>query len=316
MENLLEQVEKLFKGDRAASFVSAPRILGKTSSGKPVYHDPKHPVTKNYSAADHKDAAAIHAKMANSYAMPGGKPNLVKIKMHQDAIKEHTETAKALEPKKPRAIPATNIPKIKLVDALKKAEFFVIFLFKGKELDLGTRHEKEHIDTMKMIAADVKAGKLKPWEYYQKLTAKDHLVKIKDYYTRLENMEKEAKEDMKKTFDMLELDLNKAYNTFSLMKGGEGSRGGKIIGHTSSGKPIYENSHKHPSFNLLSGKEHDEAADLHNRQAVLHLKEAEKYKFANIKDKAIKHLKQASKHADANFKHYQMGEDIKGKSSK
>ncbi len=46
----------------------------------------------------------------------------------------------------------------------------------------------------------------------------------------------------------------------------EGERGGKIIGHTSSGKPIYE-SHKHPAHNELNAQEHREAADMH-REAL------------------------------------------------
>jgi hypothetical protein len=45
-------------------------------------------------------------------------------------------------------------------------------------------------------------------------------------------------------------------------QGGEGSRGGKVVGHTSSGKPIYE-SHSHPSHTSFSAKEHVEAASLH-----------------------------------------------------
>ena len=42
----------------------------------------------------------------------------------------------------------------------------------------------------------------------------------------------------------------------------EGERGGKIIGHTSSGKPIYL-SHKHPAHNKLNAQEHREASDMH-----------------------------------------------------
>ena len=51
-------------------------------------------------------------------------------------------------------------------------------------------------------------------------------------------------------------------------KGGEGSRGGKIIGHTKSGKPIYED-HKHPSHREFSEQEHSEAERL-NSSIVYH----------------------------------------------
>lgn len=46
--------------------------------------------------------------------------------------------------------------------------------------------------------------------------------------------------------------------------GGEGSRGGKIVGHTSSGKPIYLDKH-HPSHREFSAGEHHEAVDVHEK---------------------------------------------------
>lgn len=47
---------------------------------------------------------------------------------------------------------------------------------------------------------------------------------------------------------------------------GEGSRGGKIIGHTKSGKPVYS-SHGHPSHGSFSKSEHIEAGRLHSKLA-------------------------------------------------
>lgn len=46
------------------------------------------------------------------------------------------------------------------------------------------------------------------------------------------------------------------------IRAGEGSRGGKIVGHTSSGKPIYM-THGHPSHKEFTAKEHSEAAKAH-----------------------------------------------------
>lgn len=55
-----------------------------------------------------------------------------------------------------------------------------------------------------------------------------------------------------------------------IIKGGEGSRGGKVIGHTKSGKPIYANKDydKYSDFN-----EHD-----HNDASEIHTTEKNKYK--------------------------------------
>ena len=45
----------------------------------------------------------------------------------------------------------------------------------------------------------------------------------------------------------------------------EGSRGGKIIGHTKSGKPIYF-QHGHPSHGSFTEGDHREAQELHMRK--------------------------------------------------
>lgn len=53
--------------------------------------------------------------------------------------------------------------------------------------------------------------------------------------------------------------------------GGEGTRGGKVIGHTSSGKPIYETFDKgrhrelHKAFSV---EEHKKTADWHQGKAL------------------------------------------------
>lgn len=72
----------------------------------------------------------------------------------------------------------------------------------------------------------------------------------------------------------------KSYNgTEDLIKGGEGSRGGKIIGHTKSGKAIYENSratHVIPDgtsigdhYDSFSKQDHLDAAKLHREHKVM-----------------------------------------------
>ena len=54
---------------------------------------------------------------------------------------------------------------------------------------------------------------------------------------------------------------------------GEGSRGGVVIGHTKSGKPIYKNSGSanHKDF---TGEDHTDASRLHNELAQKKAKEA------------------------------------------
>lgn len=56
--------------------------------------------------------------------------------------------------------------------------------------------------------------------------------------------------------------------TTTLEKGGEGSKGGKVIGHTKSGKAIYDSVHQ--SYTGFNKQEHAEAAKLHRDKAGEH----------------------------------------------
>lgn len=52
--------------------------------------------------------------------------------------------------------------------------------------------------------------------------------------------------------------------TNDLEKSGEGARGGKVIGHTKSGKPIYEKS-THKEHGDFTSADHADAAELHKK---------------------------------------------------
>ena len=52
-----------------------------------------------------------------------------------------------------------------------------------------------------------------------------------------------------------------------LLKGGEGSKGGKVIGHTKSGKPVYEKHEAlHQNYSSFSAKDHDDASEIHSKE--------------------------------------------------
>lgn len=81
----------------------------------------------------------------------------------------------------------------------------------------------------------------------------------------------------------------KAMSQDSLEKSqGEGSRGGKIIGHTKSGKPIYD-SYSHSGHKDFTAYEHSQAG-------FLHKEEAEKAAKAGDKAKEEFHQQQKSEH--------------------
>ena len=61
--------------------------------------------------------------------------------------------------------------------------------------------------------------------------------------------------------------LEKAQHVIDIIKGGEGSKGGKVIGHTNSGKPIYEGKNgQHEDYKNYSEQDHWDAADIHDKQ--------------------------------------------------
>jgi hypothetical protein len=69
-----------------------------------------------------------------------------------------------------------------------------------------------------------------------------------------------------------------------LEKGGEGSRGGKVIGHTKSGKPIYDNGNDSKSYRSFTAEDHQDAADIHE-------KEGKEYNLAqSINHKSAKNI--------------------------
>lgn len=84
-------------------------------------------------------------------------------------------------------------------------------------------------------------------------------------------------------------------------KGGEGSKGGKVIGHTKSGKPIYKT---HGALNVaygnFSAEDHKDAASAHNKLAYHHDNE----KMSN-KDHLVKlyHGTQVELHSKAGNLH-------------
>ena len=73
--------------------------------------------------------------------------------------------------------------------------------------------------------------------------------------------------------------LYSSYN--SIEKGGEGSRGGKVIGHTKSGKAIYENS-QHTSKDFTA-EDHSDAMSAHMKAAKEHSDNEKHYTEASKK---------------------------------
>jgi hypothetical protein len=93
--------------------------------------------------------------------------------------------------------------------------------------------------------------------------------------------------------------IKKSEDTNDIEKGGEGSKGGKVIGHTKSGKPIYEN-HNHPSHKEFNSQDDKDAAEAHNKFVDEHMdripKGAKEGEGGEDEKKAYKHVEARDKH--------------------
>lgn len=101
------------------------------------------------------------------------------------------------------------------------------------------------------------------------------------------------------------------YNGVNIEKSGEGSRGGKVIGHTKSGKPIYD-SHSHESHSNFSKEEHLQAASLHKEKKNNFRNEQKENesKTSSLKDEEMfgdkhKELQDKDTELSSNIKHHE-----------
>lgn len=99
----------------------------------------------------------------------------------------------------------------------------------------------------------------------------------------------------------------------NLLIKGEGARGGKIIGHTQSGKPVYESSRKnHDKYKDFTKDDHKDAALMHIFRHSTQKVNSEHYKsFGKLSgkylhdDKIKEHEKRAELHEDGHDFHYE-----------
>jgi hypothetical protein len=97
---------------------------------------------------------------------------------------------------------------------------------------------------------------------------------------------------MKENFDMIKA------------KSGPGSRGGKVIGTTRSGKPIYASGKSTKGF---TASDHISASNAHEKAFDQHMSLAKKLTKDNKPDSAKRHMDMASSHAQMMDMHHHLG---------
>ena len=130
-----------------------------------------------------------------------------------------------------------------------------------KQVAIGLKVEKEHTSEEKEAEEIVKDHLMEDPKYYTSKKDKNWGKKEAENTEKEEKneeVEKSNKSDIEKAFDVLEKPM--------FEKGGEGSKGGHIIGHTKSGKPIYDHAN-HPSHEHFTSEDHEDAASIYEKES-------------------------------------------------
>ncbi len=201
-------------------------IVGHTKSGKPIYHSigESKQHDHHYTVEDHQDAASHHRQAQKKYETAPGK-----------------DTA--------------------------SAEGKVTMRDRIAHHNTNANYHEMHADILKE-----KQGVVKQKSLPEKNTPEWHKLKIAKDTMKMNPamsgvMGGPSHAEAEKT--LKEYGLTKSEDAYELLglkleKSGEGSKGGHVIGHTKSGKPVYAEAGIHnKEYKGFSAQDHSDAAELH-----------------------------------------------------
>ncbi len=328
-----DQIEKGGKG--------SGRKIGYTKSGKPVYSHKKASEYKDFTKQDHEDAYQFHAEVIEDDSHSSEVQNHSDIKDSHDEIidklskkdiKKSEENQEfifhTLNTDLVKSMDTSSTPGKEDVEGKKKDK---IDDFKHHRLMAGFHATKQkeaskhgidlHASTDPEVHKEAK-GKEGESSRHEKLV-EQHLEKAKSLHNKEKHGEwnktipttKEALEYGNKYASKVDkgIDTKDAVkdskikksleieDSIDILKGGEGSKGGEVIGHTKSGKVIYSHAKSLHDYKF-NRKEHNEAATLHNSKSKELIEESKKTTDSHEKNK-IK--KEAQHHFDQSTLHEQ-----------
>jgi len=204
-------------------------VIGRTKSGKPIYASTNHESYGKFHSKDHRDAAEFHTKAAIAAKDQGNKKAW---KMHATAAEAHSRSQwqKMSKGRKEEA-PGEEHPERKLPPEEKKQA--------AEQMKKLKERMDDQEDDGSVSEEEFKSGKLP--------TAGSALGKSLQNLNRA-LLEKNGEPPFEKAGPK-----------------GPGSRGGKVIGYTQSGKAIYENSHHVGRHRGWSKQDHSDAANAHEK---------------------------------------------------
>lgn len=226
-------------------------IIGHTRDGKPIYEHAGHESHKEFSPEQHQDAAGEHQKLADKH--------------HNDKMNNPYASVSGLQ--------SMGGKKKKFKEA--KAQY---------EKDAGEHKLHSESSAFHRRMSDSKSPGLQIGD----LTADDHKAQADRHLDRVNQLHEMRKCGYSMKKDMGEggaggmglmcsesareadAKFTKAYENFMTKAGGgEGSKGGKVIGHTQSGKPIYAHSSEtHEEMLKLPKEEHTDRMYAHRNVKI------------------------------------------------
>lgn len=152
-------------------------------------------------------------------------------------------------------------------------------------------------DTMLLDGESINAA----WMSQEEWIEADLIFDLKDHLVAMETSSRKT-EDIR--------DILKKDEEDELEKGGEGSRGGKIIGHTKSGKPVYASKSAN-EYSDFSKDDHKDASNLHDKQKE-DLRNSTKHGLITSQKKYVERSKKHENISNDHFKNSrEKGDDIK-----
>jgi hypothetical protein len=233
-----DEIEKGGAGSRGG------KIIGHTKSGKPIYAQQNARHEHSYSSKDHEDAAYAHMEHNKKTGGTFNDHHVNEFDRHMESS-QHKKVYEDMEKE--------GILKKSLVDELEK----------GGEGSRGGRIIG-HTKSGKPVYANAHASQYDDFDNEDHKDAAELHGKVMKHAMSLGSIEtRDAhKYKMRSHQRVFDPSMAKAEED-ELEKGGEGSRGGKVIGHTKSGKPIYD-TFEHEGHKNYNAADHKDAADKHH----------------------------------------------------
>lgn len=274
------------------------RVIGHTKSGKPIYNH--FGENKDFTGEDHLDASTLHSKLRSDGQIQHVAHHEEMKNMHHDAAHEINDFGEGGKYYKQKAMTTGNTPGKETVEkggvgsgrhVSKLSDEELSHHYEIESPSSNESHSERFKELHKELLNREKDPKSKFYVDKDKEGSKGGKVahkKLSEKLKPISHEEKKMNEERGKSYStegktnkeliaekdkVQKSDLNKAFETLGVetIEKSEGSKGGQIIGHTKSGKPIYD-SHHSPSeaYGKFTKQDHLDAVETNKKAHKFH----------------------------------------------